>query len=138
MKIRLIHFVTERWFIIIRLTFRIIKMARGMALRHRDYQRGFFWRYGLRFVVVLLNIKAWYIVAFTDFCFDEGTIWQHRVWFVVVFLIFHHLSFRKDWAGLVIVLLFWVVCGGEVVVLVRGGGGDPAGDGRCQVRGGVQ
>ena len=141
-RICLIHFVTERRFIIIRLTFRIIKMPRS-TLGHRDYQRScFLQKCGLRFIVVLLNNKArWCNGTFCAFfCFLRGTVWQHRVWFVVVFLIFHHLSFRKDWAGLVIVLLFWVVCGGEVVVLVLvgGGGGDPAGDGRRQVGGGVQ
>ena len=102
MKISLIHFVTEHWFIIIRLTFRIINMPFG----HWNHQHSFFWRYRLRFVVVLLNIKARYSLAFTGFCFVRGTIWQDWVWFVVVFLIFLRLSFRKDGAGLVIVLLF--------------------------------
>ena len=135
LKICLIHFVTEHWFIIIRLTFRIIKMPRGTLGHH-----GFFRKCWLGFIVVFLNDKSrWCDVAFcTFFCFLRSTIWQYRIWLVVVFLIFLQLSFRKDWAGLVIVLLFWVVCGGEVVVLVRGGGGDPAGDGRRQVGGGVQ
>merc|ERR1719458_1053826 len=103
-----------------------------MGLRHRDYQHVFSWKYGLRFVVVLLNNKARYCAAFSGFCFLRGTIRQHRVWFVIVFLIFLRLSTRKDRTGLIVVLLFRVFSRGEVVVLV-GGGGD---DGRRQVGGG--
>ena len=125
MKISLIHFVTERRLIIIRFTFRIFNLSGGMRLGHRDYQHGFFWKYGLRFVVVLLNNKARYSAAFSGFCFLRGTIRQHWVWFVVVFLIFLRLSTRKDRTGLIVVLLFRVFSRGEVVVLVGGGGDDP-------------
>ena len=124
MKISLIHFVTERRLIIIRFTFRIFNLSWGMGLGHRDYQHGFFWKLRLGLVVVLFNNKVW-CVAFDSFCFLKGTIRQHRVWFVVVFLIFLGLSFRKDQTGLIVVLLFQVFSHGEVVVLVGGRGDDP-------------
>ena len=61
----------------------------------------------MRFIVILLNIKAGDLAVVSVFRSLGGcAIGQHRVWLVIVFLIILRFRFRKNWTGLVVVLLF--------------------------------
>ena len=110
-----INSMTERRFIIIRLTFRTLVILLHSLLKSSR------WNDWLRFIIVLLNIKAWRLDVDLDvLCYHRWcTIGQHRLWLVVIFfLVIWWIGLGKNRTRFVVVFLLVVLRCWEVVVLV--------------------